>query len=269
MPIPEPTLSYNVDSAPVIARGMVYNEEQLNEAISGPVRDLLLDTSGTAEIGEMMISLASTEFDQQQIAKLLQLEPEPKVWQVGEALAEVYVSDTDTCIFPWPTSRDLKNPRASPTGADLTGFQKTEDETNPFRFAFGEVKTSSDKNYPPNVMYGQAGLKNQIEEIKNSFHTKKHLILYLGHRAKNASWQHMFESATKRYLSSRCTDIAIFGVLIRDVLPDKSDLSKRAISLATDCPSATSIALYALYIPLNTISLLQSKVQQVLQRGEL
>lgn len=77
----------------------------------------------------------------------------------------------------------------------------------------------------------------------------------------------MYESATKRYLSSGRTDIAIFGVLIRDVLPKKSDLSNFAISLATDCPSITSIALYALYIPQNTISLLQSKAQQVLQGG--
>ena len=173
MSIPKPTLSYNVDSPPVMARGLVYTEAQLNEVISGPVKDLLLDKTGTAEIDEIMSNLPFTEFDQEQIDQLLQREPEPKDWLVGEALAEVYVSDTDKCIFPWPTSRDLKNPRASPTGADLTGFQKTEDETNPFRFAFGEVKTSSDKNYPPNVMYGQTGLKNQIEEIKKSFHTKK------------------------------------------------------------------------------------------------
>lgn len=268
MPLPEATLSYSVDSAPVIARGMAYNEEQLDEAINGSVKDLLLDTTGTAELNDMLAGLASTEFEQDQISQLLQAEPEPEDWLVGEALAEAYVAENENCTFPWPTSRDLKNPEASPAGADLTGFQETDDSENPYRFAFGEVKTSSDENYPPNVMYGRTGLKNQLEGLRDSYTTKQSLVLYLGHHAINASWRHMFESATKRYLSSEYTDIAIFGVLIRDVEPNESDLSYRATSLANGCPDLTSIALYALYLSENAISLLEVKAQQALQGSE-
>lgn len=267
MPMPEAGLSYNVDSDPIVARGLVYTESQLDEAISGPVKDLLLDTSGTAELSDMLSALASTDFEQAKIRQLLQVEPEPEDWLVGEALAEAYVSDNDSCVFPWPTSRDLKNPEASPAGADLTGFQKVDDGNNPYRFAFGEVKTSSDENYPPNVMYGRTGLKNQIEGLRDSYSTKQSLILYLGHHAINASWRGMFESAMKRYLGSEYTDIAIFGFLIRDVSPNESDLSYRASSLANDCPVSTNIALYALYLPTNAISILPTKSLEALQGG--
>ena len=43
-------------------------------------------------------------------------------WQVGEAMAEAYLVDHRQCEFPWPSGRDLRNPEASPAGADLVGF---------------------------------------------------------------------------------------------------------------------------------------------------
>lgn len=265
--MPKPVIIYKVDNASVIARGVEYTEEQLDEAINGPVKDLLLDKTGTSRLEDMLSGLASTEFDQEQISQLLQVELEPEGWRVGEALAEAYVSDNDNCVFPWPASRDLKNPKSSPAGADLAGFQETDDETNPFRFAFGEVKTSSDKNHPPSVMHGRGGLKNQLTKLRDSYPTKRGLILYLGHHAVNASWRNMFESAIERFLSSEQTDIAIFGVLIRDVPPDASDLSRCADSLADSCPASTNITLYALYLPVSAISSLPSKLQSAL-RGD-
>ncbi len=268
MLIPEATPSYSVDSTPVIARGLAYNEEQLDGAINGAVKDLLLDTTGTAELNDMLAGLAPTEFEPAQISQLLQAEQEPKNWLVGEALAEAYVADHNNCTFPWPTGRDLKNPEASPAGADLTGFQETDDTENPYRFAFGEVKTSSDEHSPPRVMYSRTGLKNQLEGLRDSHRTKKSLIRYLGHHAINASWWYMFKSATKRYLSSALRDVAIFGVLIRDIEPNESDLSCCAKSLANGCPDLTSISLYALYFPENAISLLKDKAQEALRGDE-
>lgn len=264
----EPVLIYNVDRAPVIVRGVKYTEEQLDEAINGPVKDLLLDKAGTSELEDMLSGLASTEFDQKQISQLLQVELKPKSWLVGEALAEAYVSDNDNCFFPWPASRDLKNPKANPAGADLAGFQETNDKVNPFRFAFGEVKTSSDKNHPPNVMHGQGGLENQLKKLRDAYPTKKGIIRYLGHHATHTSWQNMFKSATKRFLSSKHTDIAIFGVLVRDVPSDTSDLSRCAGSLAHNCPVSTNVNLYALYLPASAISSLSSKLQSALQGNQ-
>lgn len=268
MPIPVPNPCYNADSTPVIARGLSYTEGQLDEAIEGPITDLLLDAEGIAVLSDLLGGLSTTDFESEQIEVLLQTSPEPEDWLVGEALAEAYVADNDNCIFPWPTSRDLKNPEASPAGADLTGFQEVDDEESPYRFAFGEVKTSSDPDCPPNVMYGRTGLKNQLEGLKDSYPTKQSLILYLGHHAINAPWRHMFESATKRFLGSEFTDIAIFGVLIRDVAPDEADLSYRASILSQNCPPDTNISLYGIYLPANSISSLSEKSIAAIQGGE-
>lgn len=262
----KPVIIYSIDGASVIARGVEYTEEQLDETINGPVKDLLLDKTGTDEINNMLSGLDSTEFNKEKMSQLLQVELEPESWTIGEALAEVYVSDNDNCPFPWPANRDLKNPKASPAGADLVGFQKTNDEANPFRFAFGEVKTSSDKTRPPGVVHGPGGLIKQLEKLRDSCPTKRGLVVYLAHRVtKNALWSNMFKSAIKRYLNSGYTDIAIFGVLIRDVQPDKSDLSHCVSSLKEKCPTSTNVVFYALYLPPNAISFLQSKLQKALQ----
>lgn len=268
MPLPVATPCYNVDCAPIVARGLGYTEEQLDQAIEGPVKDLLLDIEGTSELSDLLSSLSTTDFESELIEKLLKTNSEPEDWLVGEALAEAYVADNDNCLFPWPTSRDLKNPEACPAGADLTGFQQVDDDETPYRFAFGEVKTSSDKRNPPNVMHGRTGLKKQLEGLRDSYTTKQSLILYLGHHAINASWQHMYESAIKRYLASAYTDIAIFGVLIRDVTPSEADLSYRAESLSKNCPPDTSISLYAIYLPTASISSLPQKSIAAIQGGE-
>ncbi len=267
MTMPQVATSYAISSSPVIACGVEFTEEQLDEAICGSVKELLIDVRGASELSDLLSGVATTDFEQERLSQLLDVRHDPEDWLIGEALAEAYVSDKDKCIFPWPTSRDLKNPEASPAGADLTGFQIVNDELEPYRFAFGEVKTSNDENYPPNVMYGRTGLKNQLEGLVNSFPTKQSLVLYLGHHAANADWQHMYKSATKRFLGSGYTDIAIFGVLVRDVTPNESDLSHRAKSLAKICPSAMTISLYALYLPVNSIAKLQAKSRVAINGG--
>ena len=82
MPMPEAASSYNVDSNSVIARGLEYTEEQLDEAINDPVKDLLLDTEGAAELGDLLSGLFTTDFEQERIAQLLQVSPEPEDWLV-------------------------------------------------------------------------------------------------------------------------------------------------------------------------------------------
>jgi hypothetical protein len=40
-------------------------------------------------------------------------------WQVGETLAEVLLEDLEAAFFPWPSTWDKKNIRASSAGTDL------------------------------------------------------------------------------------------------------------------------------------------------------
>ena len=84
----------------------------------------------------------------------------PEDWRVGEALAQAFLAAHRNCTFPWPASRDLRNPVSSPAGTDLVGFV---DFDRGGLFAFGEVKTSTQQQWPPSLIYGRHGLKQQME----------------------------------------------------------------------------------------------------------
>ena len=262
MPMPVPQLSYDTGTPPVIAHGLSYDDEQVGEILSGPVKEILQDSAGNDELQELLSSVVSTEFEQEGLRELLADDVVPDNWRVGEAIAEAFVADKGNCIFPWPTGRDLKNPKASPAGCDLTGFQPVDYEELPYRFAFGEVKTSEQKKSPPSVMTSLGG---QLHGLRDNRKVKDALCRYLGHHAARAYWEPMFKSAAKRYLSSNTTDVAIYGVLVRDIAPNVSDISGRARALATNCPEQTDIEMYALYLPLNAISTLSDRAQAIMR----
>jgi hypothetical protein len=96
---------------------------------------------------------------------------------------------------------------------------------------------------------------------------KDALCRYLGHHAVRADWESMFKSAAKRYLSSDTTDVAVYGVLVRDIEPNALDISGRTRALAANCPQPTDIEMYALYLPLNAISTLSDRAQAVMREA--
>jgi len=264
MPMPVPQLSYDTGSPPVIALGLSYDNRQVDEILSGPVKEILQDTTGNDELRELLSSVVSTEFEQEGLREILVDDTIPDNWRVGEAIAEAFVADKGDCVFPWPTGRDLKNPNASPAGCDLTGFQPVDDEERPYRFAFGEVKTSEHNQSPPSVM---TSLGRQLFGLRDNRKVKDALCRYLGHHAARADWEPMFKSAAKRYLSSNTADLAVYGVLVRDIAPNAVDISGCARALAVNCPDHTDIELYALYLPLNAISTLSDRAQAVMREA--
>ena len=110
-------------------------------------------------------------------------------------------------------------------------------------------------------------LGNQLFGLRDNHHVKNGLFLYLGHHTAGASWKPMFKSTAKRYLRSRKTDIAIYGVLVRDIAPSTSDIAGRAKALAANCPEKTDIEIYALYLPLNLIDTLSTRAQAAMQEA--
>lgn len=253
MPIPRGTECYNADCSPVTARGLAYSEVELVTALSGPVSTILRDDAGNEVISELLTGVAETDFQKESVGRILSNERIPEDWRVGEAIAESYLNVHRACIFPWPAGRDKKNPESSPPGADLVGFQHTGHATRPHRFAFGEVKTSGERRWPPQVMYGRHGMARQLKSLRDNRDMKDHLVKYLGHRTPGARWQNQYKEAAHRYLADS-TDVSLFGVLVRDVEPKASDLRNRAETLAGGCPEQTSIELTAIYLPENSIS---------------
>jgi len=258
MAVSQGTETYTIDIAPVRVRGLSYSDGELDSALTAEVADLVYDSSGKAAVIELLDSVATTEFEAAELKKILETTPVPEDWRVGEALAQVFLTQHRSSEFPWPASRDLRNPVSSPAGTDLVGFSEI---GGLLRFAFGEVKTSAQKQWPPSLIYGRHGFKKQMEELRDSYEVRDALFRYLSHHARGTGWEHKFKKAAITYLKSK-TNVVLFGVLIRDVDPLPDDLNARAKGLADACPSDMVIELYGLYIPAGSIQTLPKRCKK-------
>ena len=249
---------YDVGEPPVMARGYSFTQHELDAMLAEDVRPIIHDEAGAMELGALLASVATTEFANQALGEVLNAAHDPEPWRVGEGIAEAYLVEHRHCEFPWPGGRDLKNPESSPAGTDLVGFQ-SEGSPDNVRFSFGEVKTSNDSAYPPSLMYGRHGLKHQLEALRDDPAVKDALVKYLGLHSFGRPWLPRFRHAAARYIQDR-TDVAIFGVLVRDVPPHSLDCSGRAGRLAQECPPLCAVELLALYLPAGSIETLPSRV---------
>ena len=109
-------------------------------------------------------------------------------------------------------------------------------------------------------MTGRHGMVRQLESLRDDDAVRDRLVLYLCHRAPGAEWADNFKEAAARYLSEP-TDIALFGVLVRDVDPRVADLQSRARALGETCPDLTRIELTAAYFPPDSIDGLGRRVR--------
>ena len=246
---------YEIGSQPVTGCGFSYSAVELDIALSGPVAKIVFDASGKTDIGALLSGLADTDFEKEAVERILTTPNAPQDWRVGEALAETYLVDQKNCRFPWPVGRDERKSGSSMPGADLIGFQLKDGN---WFFAFGEVKTSSDKQSPPRVMYGRTGMKKQLEDLKNREQIRDDLVAYLAYRAENKPWLSEFRQAAKNYLKSS-SNICVFGFLVRDVSPNKNDLSARVTELSKNQHRGMVIELLALYLPRGSVSELSNK----------
>lgn len=243
------TTVYNEGSAPCSGVGLTWSGDDLDAAMNGPVAAVLFDDEGKADIEDILTSLAETEFQQEGLRRVLSDPDDIEDWRVGEAIAETYLTDHRDCCFPWPDGRDERKRGSSLPGADLVGL-RADDQGD--CLAFGEVKTSSEAKHPPGAMHGRTGLKQQLENLRDSDVIRDDLFKYLGYRAKGADWIERFKQAAKRYLTNK-SDVQLYGFLVRDVDPHKDDVRLRVEKLGKDCPGGTKIELLALYLPKGSI----------------
>jgi hypothetical protein len=256
VPIAKGVEAYTADVAPVTARGYALSQGDLDAARKGRLPAIAADEAGRAGLAAIYAGLELTDFGSENVKAALEAIPEEdhsKGWREGESIAEAWLTDHCDCEFPWPMTRDLRHHRASLPGAEFLGFVgKVEADT---RFAFGQVKTSKEVKRPPQVMNnGPKNLVNQILQLRDDALIKKTVVGYLGARATSASaWLGKFQAAARRYFNSGALEIAIFGVLIRDVPPDAADLAGPAASVGVGCTTATRVELVALYLPAGAI----------------
>ena len=121
--IPSGSRAYAVDSPPVEAEGVVFSGADLDVALTQRLPPILSDAAGKHRISDLLGGVANTAFASDNLRDALSATRTVYDWQVGEAMAEAYLVDHRQCQFPCPSGRDLRNPEASPAGADLVGFQ--------------------------------------------------------------------------------------------------------------------------------------------------
>ncbi|NMB01414.1 MAG: hypothetical protein GX971_07870 [Firmicutes bacterium] len=229
------------------------SSDEFDGFLRNKVTARLADIEGKTEFEQYLRGLANTGFANENIDKVLNAAiPEERDWAVGEALAESWLSQEHSVVWPWNMEKDKRNPKASLPGADLIGFQRDGDSTV---LVVGEVKTSSERKSPPGVMNGRSGMKNQLDSLANDLSLIGQLLRWLLPRCKNTKYEPLFQSAVSTYFESGNRELALFGVLIRDTEANESDLKSRgnALSKIICCP--TRCALLALYIPHDISSL--------------
>ncbi|MDP1636612.1 MAG: hypothetical protein Q8K74_06320 [Candidatus Nitrotoga sp.] len=224
---------------------------EFDSFITNEITPRLHDEIGKAEFTAHLKSLASTGFAQDNLQAILDAEhPEERDWAVGEALAEAWLSREHGVIWPWNMERDKRTSQASLPGADLVGFVTQGSET---RLALGEVKSSSDKGTPPNVMTGRKGMTRQLENLATDVGLLHTLLRWLQPRCRGNSTEPHFNAAIKLLLQSGA--ITLFGVLVRDTQPDEHDLRSRGQHLGGIVNAPAGCHLLALYLPCSIASL--------------
>lgn len=246
MTVTEGEIQYTHGAAPCSGVAVSWSNDELDTALVERVTPLVFDDEGKADIEGILNGLVETDFDQEGVRAILADTEEVEDWRVGEAIAEAYLTEHKGCEFPWPDGRDERKSGSSLPGADLVGFH--EDDVGDC-FAFGEVKTSREAKYPPQVVSKKdTGLRKQLEDLRDKEKDRDQLWRYLAHRHSGKPWAQRFKDASKRYIRNK-SDVRLYGFLLRDVPPHEDDLKVRVAKLAEGCPDGTAIELLALYLP--------------------
>ena len=221
--------------------------EKFNSFMHSEVSDRLNDIEGVNEFESHLRSLPATGFGISNFENLFAAEDsEERGWAIGESIAEAYLEREENVIWPWNKSRDKLASKASLPGADLIGFVEKGRE---ICLVIGEVKTSSQLKYPPDVMNGRSGMVHQIDYLAENLEPIRLALLWLFFRCRGTEYEIKYNAACVSYANSGNKNIALFGVLIRDTNPEELDLKSRGKKLAEILQNPTTCQLTAIYIP--------------------
>ena len=226
----------------------VFDRDAFSSYIANRVRERVDDDESFDPFADELRGMATTGMATEFVERLLRAVPRHEPWAIGEALAECVLTDDNSheVLWPWNSVRDRRTPRASLPGADLVGFCK-EGET--VLLLFGEVKTSSDRRTPPNVMYGSTGMAWQLEAQATRLDVQHTLLKWLRTRCLDSAHIALYRAAVQRYVQSLGKEILLVGVLLRDTTASDLDVVTRATMLANRLPAPTRIELIAWYLP--------------------
>lgn len=238
--------------------GISVTETECREHFQELVKDNLIDREEREDTLEKLRALRTeTGFNasEQLLIDIQSLEDETvnnRIFRIGEAYAEVILEENFSCRFHWNELRDARNPKGNKTGADLVGFIEINGEV---LFLFGEVKTSSDKRRPPQVMTNPDGIENQLKDLYQNSNKRLILISYLKNKARLFPENHQFKiDVDQGIINYYCEDskYQLIGVLVRDIDSDEQDVLPSYERLKETILKPVGLQLLALYVPINS-----------------
>ena len=226
----------------------VVDEDRFKSYVTNRVKARMDDDEAQDQFAVELRGMATTGMSTEFVKNLLLAVPAEKSWAIGEAFAECVLADDETreICWPWNLVRDRRTPRASLPGADLVGFCK---EGEDVFLLFGEVKTSSDINTPPQVMNGSGGMVWQLKEDATRLDIQHALLKWLRARCISAELRALYRAAVSRYVNSCGKEILLVGILLRDTEPNELDVIARAEALSESLSRPTRIEITAWYLP--------------------
>ena len=194
-----------------VAGFILSTEAECRRFLSNRVSAKLVEADGSEELRQHLIEMERTGFNLQALKKQMELSPRAKDWEIGEAIAEVVLEDEHEAMFPWSTGFDKRARKASLPGPDLVGLQR---HATP-RFVFGQVKTSSEKRMPPQIVHlKKDSLCNQMYQLRHCPADRQQLVSWLLVRMRDTSWEDAFNEALQRYADDQ---FWLVGVLVSGV----------------------------------------------------
>jgi hypothetical protein len=234
---------YSTKISDIRVSGFSASDTDARQYLSSRVSTKIAESDGSEQLREHLAELKTTGFDTDVLFAQIESLPQPKDWEVGETFAETILEDEHEAMFPWATGWDKRTPRASLPGADIVGFQN---KSSP-RFIFGQVKSSSEKRIPPQVVQsGKDCLKEQMHCLRHQKSERQQLVQWLLPRVKGTAWESVFNEALGRYTSN---NYYLVGLLIsggRDA--DSTDLT----GICPDIQHSTGdgeVSLLGYYLP--------------------
>lgn len=198
---------------------------------------------GDESFEELINNLRDSGFDTSVLETALNSPSILTFWEWGECFAYDQIEKHLGINIPWPPFWDRRIRKASLPGGDIVGLMNDGQNTI---FVFGEIKTSSQKKYPPDVVIkSHDGMIDQIQRLASRETIKDH-IQWLYIKAEGKDWEEDFRKAMEYYIKHNNGHIVI-GILIRDTAPNVLDLrcileKLEEFKISTSC--------YSYYLPL-------------------
>ena len=229
--------------------GILFDDAHAEQYLSTRVSEKFYDQEVTRNLAEQL-DVSESGFNGDFIRDIVQTNPDYTDWKIGECIAECFLEDDKQARFYHHFGRDLKNQKASQSGADLVGIVNLDGEAV---FLFGEVKTSGSAESPPGVMHGESGMMRQLGNIRDSRTLRFDLINWLAFKCLYNNTKEAkkdFITALKVYKTSQNMKVALVGILIRDTAPNEDDLRLGYERFSGETTPEMSLGLSALYLPI-------------------